>query len=102
MKKSLIAVAGALAGAAMFVAATPAMAHERWDVAVSLGVPVAPVTYVAPPPVYVAPPAPVVVAGPVYYGNDWRYYHGYRGYWHHDEWRHGDWHRDHDRHEWRR
>ena len=113
MKKSLIAIAGALAGAAMCVAAAPAMAHDRWDVAVSFGVPVAPVTYVAPPPVYVAPPAPVVVASPVYYDNDWRYYHGYRGYWHredwhHDhEWRHDDWHHDHwhhdrDDHDWRR
>ena len=88
MKKSLVAIAGAIAGAAMLVAASPAMAHGRFGFAVSVGVPVAPV-YVAPPaPVYVPPPVvpvgpAVVVGGPVvgvgvpfYHG----YYHGYYGY----------------------
>ena len=83
MKKSLIALAGVLAGATMVLAAAPASAHDRIAFGISVGVPVAPVAYVAPPPVYVAPPAPVVVSEPVYYGPEWRYYHGYHGYWHH-------------------
>lgn len=87
MKKSLVALAGAFAGATMLITASPAMAHDRIGFAVSVGVPVAPVAYAAPAPAYIAPPpAPVVVGGPVvtfgapyYYGRDWRYYHGYRG-----------------------
>ncbi|HEX8955267.1 MAG TPA: hypothetical protein VF798_03280 [Burkholderiaceae bacterium] len=101
MKKSLVAFAGVLAGAAMFAAAAPASAHDRIAFGISFGVPVAPVTYVAPQPVYVPAPAPVVVSepvvevgAPVYYGPEWRYYHGYHGYWHHDYdhdyWRHRD------------
>ena len=35
---------------------------------------------------------PVMEVGtPVYYGPEWRYYHGYHGYWHHD-YDHDYWH----------
>jgi hypothetical protein len=88
MKKSLVAAtAGVLAGATMLMCAAPAMAHDRIGFGISVGLPVAPVAYVAPPPVYA--PAPVVVGayGPVvqvgapyYYGRDWRYDHGFHGY----------------------
>ncbi len=80
MKKSLIALAGALAGATMLAAAAPASAHDRIAFGVSVGVPVAPVAYVAPPAYYAPAPGPVVVGAPAYYGPDWRYYHGY---WYH-------------------
>ena len=80
MKKSLIALAGALAGATMLVAAAPASAHDRFAFGVSVGVPVA---YVAPAPYYAPAPGPVVVGGPAYYGGGPVYYnapgYGYRG-----------------------
>lgn len=105
MKKTFFATtAGILAGAALFVCAAPAMAHDHIDFSLSLGVPLA---YVAPAPVYVPapyyPPAPVVYGGygpvvtvgaPYYYGG-WRYRHGWRD---HDGWRDRDgWHRHGDR-----
>lgn len=105
MKKSLvIASVAALAGATLLLGASPAMAHDRFGLAVSVGIP-APVI-VAPAPVYYpAAPAPVVygeygpivrVGAPYYYGRDWRYErrfypdHGYRGgYYHGDRGDHG-------------
>jgi hypothetical protein len=95
MKKSLlVASAAALAGAA-FLTCTPAMAHERVGVSLSLGLPlpIAPVAVYAPPaPVYYAPPAaqvvvvggyrPVVPVVAPYYAHYDRRFHrvAYRGW----------------------
>jgi len=99
MKKSLIAATvGVLAGATLLMSAAPAMAHDRIGFGVSIGLPVAPVAYVAPAPVVYGGYGPVVQVGsPYYYGRDWRFYHGYRGDrgYHYEGHRGGDrgWHR---------
>jgi hypothetical protein len=82
MKKSLVAAtAGVLAGTVLLMSATPAMAHDRIGFEVSVGLPVAPIAYVAPAPVVYGGYAPVVrVEHPYYAEHDWRYYHGYYGY----------------------
>jgi len=79
MKKSFVAAtAGVLAGAALLMSAAPAMAHDRIGFEVSVGLPVAPIAYVAPAPVVYGGYAPVVrVEHPYYAEHDWRYYHGY-------------------------
>jgi hypothetical protein len=85
MKKALVTAAGLLAGATMLMCTAPAMAHGRVGVAISVGLPVAPIVYAAPPPVYLAPPLyappPVVVGayGPVVQVG-WPYYYGHRHY----------------------
>src|SRR5882757_6184413 len=66
MKKYLDIAAGLLAGAALIMAASPAMAHV--DVGINIGVPgfyQAPV-YVEPQPVYVQPRPVYVQPRPVY------------------------------------
>lgn len=103
MKKYLTVAAGSIAGAALMMAAAPAMAGV--DVGINFGLPgffPAPVyvqpppVYMQPPPVYVQPepayvqPQPVYAEPPPYYverGHDWQ-----RRRWH-------EWHRWHERHE---
>jgi hypothetical protein len=82
MKRYLTVAAGLLAGAALMMAATPALARVNVDLNIGVPGPVyvtpAPV-YAPPPPVYVQPrpvyvqPAPVYVQPrPVYVERDWR------------------------------
>jgi hypothetical protein len=89
-KKMLGAV---VLGFAALGVTTAASAHV--DVAVGLGIPVAPI-YEAPPPPVVVAQAPVVV-GYGGYGPDWRERRAREREWHRREWREHEWREHHDR-----
>ncbi|HEY8100885.1 MAG TPA: hypothetical protein VIF82_09020 [Burkholderiaceae bacterium] len=107
MKKVLITTAGLIAGTALMLCSSSAMAHGGVDWSVSIGVPLyapPPVVYSAPPVVY-EEPVPVYRAPPVVEYRPQPYYpaYGYRDpYWRQREWREHEWrehhrHHDHDR-----
>jgi hypothetical protein len=77
MKKILGVAAGVMAGAALMLAASPAMARTNVDV--NIGIPT--VVYARPAPVYVQPQPVYVQPRPVYAERH-----------HHREWRERQWH----------